>query len=203
MNIWRDRLNRWLFPLARRFPLSPNTVTVVAFILNLVAAAMLAMSGGTLPEVLLALPVIAVAGLLDGLDGAIARAQNKQSRFGDFLDHFLDRVSDAALLAGWAHGVGVHPLLVTATVAMVLLAGYAGTQIEASFRVRSYEGAGRAEYLIGIGAMMIIGSLSAGTRHGTSIANVLCGALLLFVCLTILSRLKLARQLAARNDESE
>ena len=38
MNVWRDRLHRWLSPLARRCPLSPNTITLIALALNAVGA---------------------------------------------------------------------------------------------------------------------------------------------------------------------
>ena len=49
MNVWRSRLSRWLTPLARRCPFSPNAVSVTALAINLVAAALLAELDTLLP----------------------------------------------------------------------------------------------------------------------------------------------------------
>ncbi len=42
--------------------------------------------------------MVLAAGLFDMLDGALARATNKVTRFGGVLDSTLDRLSEAALL---------------------------------------------------------------------------------------------------------
>jgi len=44
--------------------------------------------------------VVLLAGAFDLLDGPLARATGKTSRFGAFLDSTLDRLSEAAVLAG-------------------------------------------------------------------------------------------------------
>ena len=103
MNIWRDRLQRWFSPIARRCPLSPNAVTVLALLLQLVAATLL-----YLRLFLVAIVLVIIGGLADAFDGIVARVQQKESRFGDFLDHFADRVADLALAAAWMLGSGVR-----------------------------------------------------------------------------------------------
>ena len=89
MHPWRDRLNRWLEPMARWSPLTPNAISLLALLLNVMGAVALYARW-----FLVAIAFIAAGGLLDAFDGLVARTQDKQSRFGDFLDHGLDRISD-------------------------------------------------------------------------------------------------------------
>lgn len=81
--------------LLARTGLSPNFLTVLGFGVNLGAAAALAwghlLSGGFL---------VLAAALCDLLDGALARASQRTSRFGALLDSTLDRLSEAAVLFG-------------------------------------------------------------------------------------------------------
>jgi phosphatidylglycerophosphate synthase len=145
MNVWRDRLYRWFAPLARRTPLSPNAITIIALLLNVVAAALLYRQ-----QFLLAIVFLSIGGLADAFDGIVARVQNKSSRFGDFLDHFADRVSDVLLVAGWVLGNGVRLELTVGAVIAVLLNGYIGTQIEATWHERDYDTVGRGEFVLGM-----------------------------------------------------
>lgn len=145
MQVWRDRLHRWFAPAARRSPLSPNAITVFALLLNLGAAALLYRR-----FFLAAIFVIAIAGLADAFDGIVARVQQKASPFGDFLDHFCDRVSDVALLAGWLLGNAVRAEIALLAVIAILLNGYIGTQLEATFHRREYESVGRGEFVLAL-----------------------------------------------------
>lgn len=81
--------------LLARTGLPPNALTVLGFGANLGAAAVIA-SGSLFWGGLLVL----AAGLCDLLDGALARAAQRTSRFGALLDSTLDRLSEAALLFG-------------------------------------------------------------------------------------------------------
>ena len=164
MNPWRDRLSRWFTPLARRSPLSPNVITSIALLLNLVAAACLYSRW-----FLTAIVFIAIGGLCDAMDGIVARVQNKSSRFGDFLDHVADRVSDTAIAAGWMIGSAVREELTIVAVVLVMLNGYVGTQIEATFGERSYDGVGRGEFVLALIVFPVVSSILATngllTRH--------------------------------------
>jgi archaetidylinositol phosphate synthase len=161
MHPWRERLDRALTPLAARSPLSANQITVLALGLNLVAAALLAMAARDYRLFLVAPAVVAVAGLLDAFDGIVARARNQSTRFGDFLDHLCDRISDAALMAGWILGTSIRPWLGFVAIIAVMMTGYVGTQIEATFRIRSYEGVGRGEYVLALVALPILAFTAA------------------------------------------
>jgi CDP-diacylglycerol--glycerol-3-phosphate 3-phosphatidyltransferase len=143
MHPWRDRLHRWLAPLAQRCPLSPNAVSILALSLNVIAAWLL-YDG----RFLIALGFIAIGGLADAFDGIVARVQEKGSRYGDFLDHFCDRVSDLMLVTAWLLGNHVRAEIAFPVVIAVMLTGYIGTQIEATWHERNYEVMGRAEFVL-------------------------------------------------------
>jgi archaetidylinositol phosphate synthase len=196
VNVWRDRLNRWLGPLARRFPLSPNAITVLALLLNAAAAALLVRR-----SFLLAIVLIAVGGLADALDGAVARAQEKESRFGDFLDHCLDRVADTLVVAGWLIGSGVRQGLVVAAIIAVMMSGYAGTQLEATFRQREYESVGRGEFVLALIVFPIVSHIlfangwERDAFASLTIPEWMTLLLLAFALLGIVQRFRLARRL--------
>lgn len=150
MHVWRARLQRWLGPLATRCPFSPNSITLSALVLNAVAAVLFYFGSTDARLFLAAIATVIIAGLADSFDGIVARAQGKVSRYGDFLDHFADRVSDLLLLAGWLIGNGVRvELMMLATIA-VMLNGYLGTQIEATYGDRHYETMGRGEFILAL-----------------------------------------------------
>ena len=196
MNVWRDRLNRWLDPVARGCPLSPNAISVLALLLNLVAAACLHQRW-----FLIAIVFIGLGGLLDALDGAVARAQNKASRFGDFLDHCLDRIADTLVVAAWMTGSGVRPPLVVAAVIAVMMNGYAGTQLEATFRQREYETIGRAQFVLALIVFPIVSHVlfangwERNAFASLTVAEWLAILLLGFALLGIAQRFALARRL--------
>src|SRR5437763_5279881 len=143
MHPWRDRLDRWLSPMARRTRLSPNAISVIALVLNVIAAACLYERW-----FLIAILFIAAGGLADALDGIVARRHGTASRCGDFLDHCLDRVSDTLVAAGWLLGNAVPPALTVGAIILIMMNGYMGTQIEATFRRRDYETMGRGEFVL-------------------------------------------------------
>lgn len=207
MHIWRQRLHRWFEAPARRCPLSPNSITLLALLLNVAAAVTLAMALDR-PQLFLAAPVLlVVGGLLDAFDGIVARVQNRSSRFGDFLDHVCDRASDAAILAGWTVGSGVRPAISLTAVVLVLLVGYVGTQIEASFGRRSYEGMGRGEFVLAFVTLPLVSYMIAVTQFDyriatLSVAELLTIALALFSAVALYGRMKLAAKIADSEDGS-
>ena len=183
---WRERLSVWFTPLARLCPLSPNTISLVALALNLGAAALLAYR-----HFLAAIGLIAVGGLMDAFDGIVARVQQKESRFGDFLDHVGDRISDTALAACWMIGSGVREPLVVTGVILVMLNGYMGTQIEATWQKRSYESIGRAEFVLALIIFPIVSFLT----NSRSVAEGLTVALIVFALIGVAQRFALARRM--------
>ena len=154
MNIWRDRLHRWLAPIARRSPLSPNAITLIALVINMAVGALLYMRW-----FFAAMVVLAFSGLADAFDGIVARVQGKETRFGDFLDHFADRVSDAFILTGWLLGNEVRIEVALAATIAIGLNSYIGTQLQATWHEREYDTVGRGEFILALMIFPIFSSI--------------------------------------------
>jgi archaetidylinositol phosphate synthase len=196
MNPWRSRLERWFTPLARRCPLSPNAISILALLLNLGAAGLFYSR-----FFLVAILFVAIGGLADAFDGVVARVQGKTSRYGDFLDHFCDRVSDLFLITGWLLGNEVRIEIVCLVIIAVMLNGYIGTQIEATWHERNYDSVGRGEFVLGLVVFPIVSHILL--RHGwaslqpgaLTIAEWMSIALLAVALLGIVQRFRLAARL--------
>jgi phosphatidylglycerophosphate synthase len=204
MNLWRERLSRWFTPLARRCPLSPDAISILALVLNVVAAVCLYLGGRTPLLFLVAIIFVTAGGLADALDGIVARVQGKESRYGDFLDHVLDRVSDLLLAAGWILGNHVREELALAAIAATMLNAYVGTQIEATYHERNYESVGRGEFVLALVVYPIVSYILAtnGWRAiggaGLTIADWMTVAMIVFALLGVLQRFALAGRMERR-----
>lgn len=87
-----------------RFPVHPNLVTVLSFVLVGIPAALLSALGGH--------AALAAGGvmfqlfsILDGVDGELARVKFQQSRTGQWLDSIADNLSNMLYVAGVTIGV--------------------------------------------------------------------------------------------------
>ena len=137
---------------AIRIGLTPNSCTILAFIA--------AICGGMaffLEYVLLGFFFVLLNGVLDAIDGAIARKEGEDGPKGDFLDHTLDRYADIFLICGIFAGplcsweIGVFALI------GVFMSSYMGTQAQAIGVGRFYGGLlGRADRLV----LLLIGSFA-------------------------------------------
>lgn len=100
-----------------RMGINPDAVTIAGLVLVMVASVFVAQGQFLVAGVLL------IVGMpLDMLDGAIARAMNRQSRWGAFLDSALDRFADGFLLLGvmvWFSGRGAQPELIVTGLALI------------------------------------------------------------------------------------
>ena len=113
-----------------RVAITPNQISVVSFLLCLVAAWLFSLRG---PMTLALGGLIAqFASIIDGCDGEIARLKFLKSDFGGWFDAVLDRYADAMLVFGltWhAHTAGpLHDVLVSLigdrAGAVVLIVGF-------------------------------------------------------------------------------
>jgi len=87
---------------AMRTSLRPNHLTVAAFVLGLAGAFFFL--GGNHRSFVVAGFLIYACTILDGADGMLARAKNLCSRFGAYLDLYLDRVTDFLVLGAMVTG---------------------------------------------------------------------------------------------------
>lgn len=83
------------YPL-KKYDISPNSITLTGFLLLVLCAVVL---GAGYPRMAL-IPGI-TGGMLDAVDGKIARDKNKYSLFGAFLDSFLDRMAEIVIAFGY------------------------------------------------------------------------------------------------------
>jgi choline kinase/phosphatidylglycerophosphate synthase len=119
---WLNRpLSTWLSMALAPLRPAPDLVSLVAFGLSLAGALLLATGQGLAGGLL-----VHASSVADGVDGEMARLQFRSGR-GALLDGLLDRVGDAAILAGvglWAldghSSTGVLVLTVSATTGALL-----------------------------------------------------------------------------------
>jgi archaetidylinositol phosphate synthase len=201
MHPWRERLARWFTPMAKRTPLSPNVITLIALFLNVIGGLCLAFGARHPALFLIAIVFIALSGLADAFDGIVARVQEKSSRFGDFLDHCADRAGDSLLAACWLASNSVREELAMAGIILTMLNGYIGTQIEATYGVRSYESVGRGEFVLAIIVLPIISyslftnGWSAIHFAGLTVAEWLAALLLVAAVFGVIQRFRVAARL--------
>ncbi|MDQ2826380.1 MAG: CDP-alcohol phosphatidyltransferase family protein [Actinomycetota bacterium] len=102
-----------------RAGISPNTVTVAALVVAIVAVPLAAIDGWIGPAA--ACVAVTLSGLLDSLDGAVAVQAGRTTKVGFLLDSVLDRVADAAfpvaLVVATGGGAAATRLAVAATAA--------------------------------------------------------------------------------------
>ena len=135
---------------------TPNMLTL-AGVLGNAGAATLAARGDFLPAGI----VMLAASSLDLLDGALARATGKVTRFGAVFDAVMDRVSEAAVLFGLLYYFSdrsgrEEELLIFAALVASFLVSYTRARAE-TVDIPMREGLfGRAErvLLLGIGLMI-------------------------------------------------
>lgn len=136
---------------------TPNMISVAGFAGN-VAAACLAAGGYFLPAGI----VMLAASALDLLDGALARKTGTVTAFGGVFDSVLDRMSEAAVLAGLLFHyteIGGHTreiLLIYAAVVGSILVSYVRARAEAAGLTLREGIFTRAERVLLLGIALIV-----------------------------------------------
>jgi len=98
----RARVRGLVVPIALAFGrmgLTPNALTVLGFGISVIAAIAASQQAWIAAGLL-----VIFGGVFDLFDGALARATNKVSRLGAFLDSVFDRAGEAVLYLGIAMG---------------------------------------------------------------------------------------------------
>jgi CDP-diacylglycerol--glycerol-3-phosphate 3-phosphatidyltransferase len=167
--------------LLKKTPLTPNALTWIGLMIA-IGAGVLVGTG----HLFAAGWVVAFSGIFDLLDGALARATNRTTRFGAVLDSTLDRIGEAVVFVGLL----VFYLNQESLIGTVLVSvGMIGNQMVSYIRARA-EGMGincevgvftRPErvvilslglllaqfelvLLIGLGLVAVLGWVTAGQR---------------------------------------
>lgn len=116
--------------LLARMGATPNSITLVGLLLNIIVAGILAAGYPVIGGV-----CVLLANAFDMLDGAVARVTGKTSRFGAFLDSTLDRYAEALFYLGigaWLFRLGDGTLLLALYAAVIgsLMVSYARARAE-------------------------------------------------------------------------
>ncbi len=131
--------------------MNPNHLSAVSLVFALLAGIFFAQEPSHF--LLLGALMVSANGLLDALDGKVARLRATESKRGDFVDHVIDRYADVFILAGVALSVHCSVFVGLFAVIGVMLSSYMGTQAQALGLKRQYGGIlGRADRL----ALLII-----------------------------------------------
>jgi CDP-diacylglycerol--glycerol-3-phosphate 3-phosphatidyltransferase len=186
INIRRNLAYHITDPMVRilsKSGVTPNALTFINLVLNIVAAYVIATSHFRLGGVL-----ILVSGLFDLLDGALARFTRQTTKFGAILDSVTDRISEAAIFCGlliWYIPQGANLEIVLIFVVLI------GSFLVSYIRARA-EGVGwqcqvglftRAERVIVLAIGLLINQIFI---HSIFIA--LC-VMAVFVFITVVQRL--------------
>lgn len=107
--------------------------------------------------------LMASAMALDGLDGNLARATGKVTRWGDYLDHTLDRVLDVVWILALGYNLVWfgHVELAWIAAMLTMFGSYLGTQAQAVAGSRNYGGFSRADRMVLTFAALISAAIMA------------------------------------------
>ncbi len=108
--------------------ITPNMVTTVGLLLNLVAAGVFiygaeASRRGDMDIIGWGGAMILFAGVFDMIDGRLARVSNTSSKFGAFYDSVLDRYSEMFMFLGICYYLVAHHYLFSSFFAFLALIG--------------------------------------------------------------------------------
>jgi len=116
-----------------RLNINPNWMTTAGLFLNIMAAYLLAIG-----QFILAGSLILLGGIFDVIDGTVARATNRVTKFGALYDSTLDRYSEVIIFFGMGYYFIEHQFYIT-SVATVFATG--GSLMVSYIRARA-EGLG-------------------------------------------------------------
>ncbi len=87
---------KFLYPIGKRLNIDPNVITALTYILSPIAGYFIFIKNYPL-----ALSFVILSSLVDNIDGAVAKTQNKKTDFGSYFDAFSDRVQEFFILLGF------------------------------------------------------------------------------------------------------
>jgi len=163
--------------MAGRLGLTPNALTVIGFLISTGAA----VAAGA-QAWLAAAALVLIGGSFDMLDGALARVQNRVTRFGAFLDSTLDRWGEGVVYIGIVAGASAAGFVAGAVLAAAAAVSsfqvsYTRAKAE-SLRLHGEVGiAPRAERLVLLTGGLVLAGLDGGLASGARGRLWLAGAL--------------------------
>lgn len=108
-------LDKPLAPVIKFININPNFYTISGLLLNLLSAYVV------IEDFFLGGIILGVGSIFDMLDGITARINGRVTKFGAFLDSFLDRISEGFLFLGIAIHFAVSVDLIGALFSIIVL----------------------------------------------------------------------------------
>ncbi|HUR62230.1 MAG TPA: CDP-alcohol phosphatidyltransferase family protein [Candidatus Thermoplasmatota archaeon] len=169
---YRSTLDWWLVPLAKVFRnVHPDVFTWLSLLMAVLGGLAFWRSSASPPGLQLLLWAWVCVGLnsiLDLMDGKVAHMTGKATARGDFLDHAVDRFSDAAFILGISFSPWADPAIGLVALAGTLLTSYMGTQAQAVGLKRHYGGLlGRADRMVLLLAVPLVQAFWSAATHGS------------------------------------
>ncbi len=115
---WYLNLMRPVFDFFIELEINPNFFTTIGFVLSIISAYMFATG-----SLRMAGALVLLAGTFDIIDGRVARATNRVTKFGALYDSTLDRYSEVIVFFGLAYYFVSQGMLITSTAVFVALGG--------------------------------------------------------------------------------
>lgn len=174
----RESWTKAITPLVHRMGgVDPSVLTWTSLALSLLAFYLL-MTAGRDSEgaiyIIGGVVIVLIAGVLDGLDGALARHQGTDGPYGDFLDHTIDRIVDVGILVAIGMNAGFVNNSSSGYIAglLTLFGSYMGTQAQSVGLGRIYGGFSRADRMVLTLVALIVSAWQAyGNISGVSIES--------------------------------
>jgi phosphatidylglycerophosphate synthase len=141
-----------------KFKIHPTTINLLAVLLSIIGGIILYLSDKYL-LLLIYIPFMAyLRTALNALDGMVARKLKiKNQSFGEVLNEFFDRISDAVIFFGLALTSYTNFILGSIVTLIILLNSYLSIVSKSAGGTRQYGGfMGKADRMIYLGIMAII-----------------------------------------------
>ncbi len=124
----REKYQKLMTPVGEFFSktrLTPNIITFISFLISICAGVVLALN-----QLVLGVIFIILTGFVDMLDGAVARATGRETRFGAVWDHLLDRYAEFNIVFGIAFSFYSTWYIPFATIFSMIMASFIRAKAE-------------------------------------------------------------------------
>jgi phosphatidylglycerophosphate synthase len=201
----RARVRGWMTPIALAFGrvgLTPNALTLIGFGIAVIAAVAAAAQAWVVAGLL-----VVFGGVFDLFDGALARATNKVSKLGAFMDSTFDRWGEGVVYLGIVVGAlnaDLRLAAILATVAMVsaFMVSYTRAKAES---LGFAPGTGMAN--VGLApreiriVILTIGLIVAGLAPGSPALELALGLIAVLATITVIQRILATINQAANQEQ--
>lgn len=125
-----ELIGDFITPLSK-LGITPNQITILGVLVSIFSAYFFATWSINRIRLMIAALLLLISGLLDAIDGILARKTGQVSRFGGFFDSVSDRYSDAIELSGIIIGGLCNPIIGLAALIGSMMVSYARARAEA------------------------------------------------------------------------